>query len=285
MRLERCSEPSESVTVNSRFSMDRSSSMPLDCTIRERCLRINFAGSSLCSRDAIVSRNRSNAHHWYAELLMDTGRFDESVRESYKAKDLDPLSALMNTSVAGRLCTAGRCEEAMPHVLAALELDPDLPLAHVDLATIYTREGKFAEAIAEAKKAVLLSNNNPNFVADLGYVYAVSGDRKHTTEVLSPLQKTSKTRYVAPYQFAVVYSALGAKQKSLGALRKAFEERSPFLNNLYADTLPGGRLAGLRKQAELSRLLHAIRLPEPAEWSADIAVRLRGCCGSCSCGP
>jgi hypothetical protein len=32
--------------VNSRFSMDRSSSMPLDCTIRERCMRINFAGSS-----------------------------------------------------------------------------------------------------------------------------------------------------------------------------------------------------------------------------------------------
>jgi TolB-like protein/tetratricopeptide (TPR) repeat protein len=215
-------------------------------------------------RALALSPNYANAHHWYAELLMDTGRFDESVRESYKARDLDPLSALMNTSVASRLCTAGRCEEAMPHVLAALELDPDLPLAHVDLARIYTREGKFAEAIAEAKKAVLLSNNNPNFVANPAYVYAVSGDRTHAMEVLSTLQKTSKTRYVAPYQFAVVYSALGAKQKSLGALRKAFEERSPFLNNLYADTLPGGRLAGLRNEAELSRLLHALRLPEAA---------------------
>ncbi len=195
---------------------------------------------------------------------MDTGRFDESVRESYKAKDLDPLSALINSSVASRLCTAGRCEEATPHVLAALELDPDFPLAHVNLARIYTHEGKFPDAIAEAKRAALLSNNNPNFVANLAYVYAVSGERKHATEVLSTLQKTSKIQYVAPYQFAVIYSALGAKQKSYSALRKAFDERSPFLNNLYADTLPGGRLAGLRKEAELSRLLHALRLPEDA---------------------
>ena len=112
--------------------------------------------------------------------------------------------------------------------------------------------------------AALLSNNNPNFVANLAYVYAVSGERKHATEVLSTLQKTSKIQYVAPYQFAVIYSALGAKQKSYSALRKAFDERSPFLNNLYADTLPGGRLAGLRKEAELSRLLHALRLPEAA---------------------
>ncbi len=178
---------------------------------------------------------------------MDTGRFDESVRESYKAKDLDPLSALINSSVASRLCTAGRCEEATPHVLAALELDPDFPLAHVNLARIYTHEGKFPDAIAEAKRAALLSNNNPNFVANLAYVYAVSGERKHATEVLSTLQKT-----------------LGAKQKSYSPLRKAFDERSPFLNNLYADTLPGGRLAGLRKEAELSRLLHALRLPEDA---------------------
>lgn len=114
----------------------------------------DWNGSEAEFRRALaLSPNYANAHHWYAELLMDTGRFDESVRESYKARDLDPLSALMNSSVASPLCTAGRCEEATPHVLAALEPDPDLPLAHVNLARIYTHEGKFPEAIAHFRAA------------------------------------------------------------------------------------------------------------------------------------
>jgi TolB-like protein/DNA-binding winged helix-turn-helix (wHTH) protein/Flp pilus assembly protein TadD len=213
-------------------------------------------------RALALAPNYANAHHWHAELLIDTGRFDESVRESYKARDLDPLSPMMNSSLAGRLCISGRCEEAMAYVLAALELDHNLPLAHSVLGSIYAHQGKFPKAIAEAKDAVLFSGNNPNFIADLAYVYAVSGDRTHATDVLATLRRASNTRYVAPYQFAIVYSALGDKQRALSALRRAYDERSPFLNNLYVDTLPGGQLAGLRSEPEVSRLLHTLALPE-----------------------
>jgi tetratricopeptide (TPR) repeat protein len=135
-------------------------------------------------------------------------------------------------------------------------------LAHSILGSIYAHQGKFPKAIAEAKDAVLFSGNNPNFIADLAYVYAVSGDRTHATDVLATLRQASNTRYVAPYQFAIVYLALGDKQSALSALRRAYDERSPFLNNLYVDTLPGGRLAGLRSEPEVSRLLHTLALPE-----------------------
>ena len=212
-------------------------------------------------RALALSPNYANAHHWYAELLIDSGRFDESLRESYKAKELDPLSAMMNSSLASRLCAARRCDDAMPEALAALELDPNLPLAHSTLADIYRQQGKFAEAIAETRQAVRSSSNNPNFVADLAYAYAASGDRTRANETLILLRQTSRTRYVAPYQFAVIYSALGDKPNALKALDEAYEEHSPWLNNLYLDSWPGGRLANLRAEPEFIRLLHEVGPP------------------------
>jgi tetratricopeptide (TPR) repeat protein len=53
-------------------------------------------------RALTLNPNYANAHLWYAELLIDWGRFDESLRESYKAKELDPLSAIINGSLAYR---------------------------------------------------------------------------------------------------------------------------------------------------------------------------------------
>jgi TolB-like protein/Tfp pilus assembly protein PilF len=182
-------------------------------------------------RALTLNPNYANAHHWYAELLIDSGRFDESLRESYNARQLDPLSAMMNSSLAGRLCAARRCDDAMHEALAALELDPNLPLVHSTLADIYRQQGKFAEAIAETRKAVQSSNNNPNFVAGLAYAYAVSGDRGRASEILTQLPETSRTRYVAPYQFSIIYSGLGDKRKALEALDQA-NEHSPWLNNL-----------------------------------------------------
>ncbi len=213
-------------------------------------------------RALALSRNYANAHHWYAELLIDSGRFDESLRESYKAKELDPLSAMMNSSLASRLCAARRCDDAIPEALAALELDPNLPLAHSTLAHIYRQQGKFAEAIAETRKAVRSSNNNPNFVADLAYAYAASGDRTRANETLTQLRQTSRAQYVASYQFAAIYSALGDKPNALKALDRAYEEHSPWLNNLYLDSWPGGRLANLRAEPEFIRLLHAVGPPQ-----------------------
>jgi tetratricopeptide (TPR) repeat protein len=224
----------------------------------------DWNGSEAEFRRALaLTPNYANAHHWYAELLIDWGRFDESIRESYKARQLDPLSAMMNLSLADRLCSAHRCNDGLSHALAALELDPNLPLVHTTLSEIYRCQGRFADAIAEARKAAQLSDSNPNyFVPDLAYAFAASGDRTDARRILQQLQQASSTRYVAPYQFAVIYAALGDKPNALVALDQAYKERSPWLDNLYLDSLEGGRLASLRTEPAFIRLLHAVGPPE-----------------------
>ena len=212
-------------------------------------------------RALALSPNYANAHHWYAELLIDSGRFEESLRESYRAAQLDPLSAMINSSLAIRLCSANRCEDALQPALTALELDPNLPSAHLTLAAIYGKQDKSAEALAETKTAVKLSGDNPNYVAHLACVYASSGDRTRAGEILERLKVMSRTQYVAPYQFAVIYSVLGNHQKALEALDRAYTERSPWLNNLYLDSRQGGRLANLRSEPKFIRLLSIVGPP------------------------
>jgi tetratricopeptide (TPR) repeat protein len=208
-----------------------------------------------------LSPNYANAHHWYAELLLDWGRFDESIRESYVARELDPMSAMMNSALASRLCAAHRCSDGVGDAMLAVELDPNLPLAHSILAELYLAQGQAEKSIVETQKAVRFSGGNPNFLAELAYVYAVSGDRENARKILSSLSAKSKTGYVAPYQLAAAYTALGDKRHALAKLYEAYEEHSPWLDNLYLDSLEGGRLIDLRTEPRFVELLRRIGPP------------------------
>jgi len=201
-----------------------------------------------------LSSNYANAHHWYAELLSNQARFDESVRESYKAKELDPLSPMITEALADRLLLAGRNEQAVGEAKSAVELDPSFPDPHMTLAYVYRSQDKFEEAIRELKQAVQLSGNNPYFLANLGYMYAMSGDSAHARETLRYLQAMSKGRYTPPYNLAVLYAGLGEKRAALESLQRAADEHSPWMNYLYADT----RFDDLRSDLRFTRLLLAV---------------------------
>jgi TolB-like protein/Tfp pilus assembly protein PilF len=210
-------------------------------------------------RAIALSPNYANAYHWYAEMLANERRFDESIAESYQAKDLDPLAPMITASIADRLLLAGRTEQALREVNSALELDPSIPWAHVTLATVYRGQRRFGEAIDESKKAVQLSDNNPNFLADLGYMYAIAGDSAGARGILKDLQKMAGKQYVSPYETALIYAGLGEKDKALGALNQAFTERSPSMNYLNTET----RFDNLRTEPGFKRLLKGAGFEDP----------------------
>jgi tetratricopeptide (TPR) repeat protein len=219
----------------------------------------DWEGSEAEFKRAIeLNPNYALAYHWYGELLLNLGRLDECIRQSYKAKELDPLSPTITFALARRLVYAGRAEPALKEAAIALELEPNLPLAHTALGNAYAQQRRFPEAIAEFEKAVRFSNSNPNFIADLGYAYAVAGERAHAGKILNRLKEMSLTRYVPPYQLAAVYAGLGENRKALQELQTAYNERSPWMINLRVDP----RFQHLRAEPEFVRLLKALQFPE-----------------------
>jgi tetratricopeptide (TPR) repeat protein len=71
-----------------------------------------------------LNPNYATAHQQLANLcLMAMGRFDESIAESRRAEELDPLSPVISMDVGSNLTRARRFDEAIAQLNRALTLD------------------------------------------------------------------------------------------------------------------------------------------------------------------
>ena len=64
------------------------------------------------------------AHQWLSEILIQSGRTDEGLIESRRALEMDPLSTIMNVSLAGNLYFARKFDESIAQCRKTIELDP-----------------------------------------------------------------------------------------------------------------------------------------------------------------
>src|SRR5580692_4179060 len=155
----------------------------------------------------------ATAHHWYAWHLSLLGRFDEALEEMRKAKNLDPLSLIINADLAELLVIAHFYDESIVQSRATIEMDPNFALAHNQLAQ------------AELQKAVELSGGSPTCVANLARAYASSGKTSEAVKLLGDLKNHSNRGYSDASEVAVVYAALGDKDQAMHWLEIGYEER------------------------------------------------------------
>src|SRR5207244_1261443 len=89
-----------------------------------------------------------------------------------------------------------------------LEAHPDDYRGHAVLGQCYLWKKDLPMAIPEFRRAVEIENA-PFTLAWLGYAYAVSGQRAQALHVLDQMQTRSKSVFVQPYYYAIVYAGLG----------------------------------------------------------------------------
>src|SRR5947209_16987996 len=73
--------------------------------------------------------NYATAHHWYAEYLTWRGRFDEAMRESDRARQLDPLSLIIATDNGAILYYSRQYDRAIEQFHYVLNMEPRFPRA------------------------------------------------------------------------------------------------------------------------------------------------------------
>jgi TolB-like protein/Tfp pilus assembly protein PilF len=168
------------------------------------------------------------ARQWYALALAHRGRIAEGLTQIRVAADADPLSFLLNATLAVIHYLGRDYDAAEDDCLRALEINPYHEPAHFTFGLAHQQRGRYDEAHAELEKALSISKGEPHVVAALGALEATR-DRAIARARLDRLAEISLTRDVSPVHFATVHVALGEHDAAVRWLERAVEARSGWL--------------------------------------------------------
>ncbi len=197
------------------------------------------------------------ARLWYSINLSSTGRLEEALAEVKKARELDPLSLIINTDVGLIHYFARRYDQAIEEYQKTLEIDPNFYVTRAALGLAYQQKGAFDQAVAELRLSLNLSGGSTLIEATLGHTYAVAGKKDEARQVLASLKEPAK-RYVMPYAVARLYAGLKEIDQAFEWLEKAYQDRSLFLIHAPLKVDPG--FDPLRSDPRFAALLRKVGL-------------------------
>lgn len=213
----------------------------------------DFAGAEAEIKKGIqLSPNYASAHHWYSHLLIERGRFDESLVESKVLLELDPVSPTPIGHLAYHFRAARQWDTAIAWYQKELAMDPTHTDAFGEMGQAYVGRRMFPEAIRELSRAVEMSREgaqNPYYLARLGYAYALSGDVLKAKKIVAELPSANLN------DLACVYAGLGERDKSIALLQESYVRHTFPLDAGYAVEFDS-----LRSDPRFGELLHRVGL-------------------------
>ncbi|MBS1804412.1 MAG: winged helix-turn-helix domain-containing protein [Acidobacteria bacterium] len=213
----------------------------------------SFSGAEAELKKGIaLSPNFAAAHHTYSHLLIDLGRYDESLGETKKFMELDPVSPTPSGHLAYQYLASRQWDLAIDQYRKALALDPAQTGEYCELGEAYLGKHMFPEAIKEIKRSVEMSHGGSQqafYLARLGNVVAQSGQPGEAMKILTKLPPDN------PSDAAYVYAGLGERDKSIALLTEAYRQHTFPLD-------AGHRVEWdpLRSDPRFNELLHRVGL-------------------------
>lgn len=200
----------------------------------------------------------ATVHHWYAiTYLAPLGLFENARTEIQKAEELDPLSASIKRDIAVILCNGRLYEQAIEQCQKTIELEPAFQSSYWALGLAYEGISQYEKAAAALQHALKHSApHTPRFLGALGHVYARWGKQEDALRVLEEMDKLSWTRYVSPFDFAMIHLGLENSDTAFEWLERACKARCYELVFLQVDA----RFDTVRSDPRFARLLKRLGL-------------------------
>ncbi|MGH7632568.1 MAG: protein kinase domain-containing protein [Gemmatimonadaceae bacterium] len=196
----------------------------------------------------------ADAYDFYGRLCGAIGRHDEAIALLERAQQLDPL--VHRVDVATAYLRAGRYDAALDAAHRAVLIDAGDPRGHFTLGWALIGTGSVDAGLAEMERAVALAPGDTLWLGQIGQAYAQAGKRDQALRVLHDLEALSRTRYVAPYHLAYVYTGLGEQDRAMDHLEQAYERRSGAVYGIGGSFL----FAPLRANPRFTALLRKMHL-------------------------
>ena len=193
----------------------------------------------------------ASAHHWYAAFLNAMGRFEEGQAELDRARELDPLSLIINMSAADPLFFGRQFDRAIAHLRLLLHHEPRFSPAHYNLGRACVQNGMCDDAVAAFERAAELSGNREGYPA-LAHALALAGKQAAARKILEQLRANTNSRYLASPLLAHIHLGLGEIPQAFELLQKGIAERSFWMVFLKVDPIYNS-IRGDRRFQELLR--------------------------------
>ena len=201
-----------------------------------------------------LNPNYATAWQWYAEYLTWLGRFDEALRASERARELDPLSLIIAADNGMIFYYARQYDRALTKLNAVLEMDPNFSRAH-RVREVYVEKGQFAEAMADIEKCKPLYGM-AWYWSTIAYTLGRSGRTAEANHAREEYQRSNHQQPIDPAAMAWAYAGVYDKDHTLLWLNKAYELRSNAMTALKVE--PGYDF--LRSDPRFQNLIHRVGL-------------------------
>jgi TolB-like protein/Flp pilus assembly protein TadD len=178
----------------------------------------------------------STAHHWFAVTLASRGRHVEALAEIAKARELDPLSLIIQVA-NGLIAYFGRdFDLAAAKCRDALGLDPTFLSAHQILGLTELERCRPDEALSALEQASRRTNVLDTFaLGALAYGLARCGRVAEAREIVAGFIDRARDAPAPSYAIASVHAAIGEKDEAFRWLDRAVEERAAWAVYLNVD--------------------------------------------------
>ncbi len=203
------------------------------------------------------------AHKWYANAIVEQGRFQDSLAEMEKAQELDPSSNSLMADKGVMLFHAGRRQEGLD-LLREVELSaPGFRSPHFQLMGISMELRDFPSYLAEGKKVA--ETTNDNVLKDIMASAQTGFDRGGERGLLASLYAKQRQYYlqgkVSGIDLAKTCIAMGRRQEALQLLEEAYEVHDSFVLECgsHAD------LRTLKDEPGFQELMRKLRYPSASE--------------------
>jgi serine/threonine protein kinase/Tfp pilus assembly protein PilF len=219
----------------------------------------DFAGAEKEFKQGLaLNPSFAQGHHEYSHLLSLLGRFDESLSESKKFLELDPVSEDPIGHLAYHYRAARQYDEAIEQYQKVFKLFPKTRDAQwcFQLGDVYGQKEMFPEAVAEYLKGFERAGWTSDRIEDLRQAFARAGITGFYRKLLEQLKSDPDER-LDLIGIAELYARLGEKDQSFEWLERAYSKRSDGLVHLRENL----GFDNVRSDPRYADLLHRIGLP------------------------
>jgi TolB-like protein/DNA-binding winged helix-turn-helix (wHTH) protein/Tfp pilus assembly protein PilF len=215
--------------------------------------RWDWVGAEKELREAIrLNPSYAVARHWYSHYLVAMGKFDQSLEESTRAIELEPVDLPITAHLGWHYLYTRQCALAAPALLHSLELDSRQFWAWEFLRRVHELTNRLDNAIDDLER----SGTPPDQLTALRHALKTSGSKGYWTVRLQQALALSSRQYVQPLYISQIYLQLGEIERAFESLEQGFQARDSWLIYLKQD--PGfdtirndGRFVALTRRVGL----------------------------------